>query len=292
MLKKLGTAALVATLGLLGFQASPAQAAPLDASAEAQAGAYTNYYFSNSSNQVVIPSGVSSATISRDWNITQADLADHGGEALTLVGSLTKPDGSTVTIGANSANNGTQLNLNVFTNSGQNVMNSWDQPSITVPASGATGGLASIDFYLGTMGMDGTRTPVAAGTYIVDVSIKIGTTAVTSGENWGDPWRLAESSYNLSYDGSTAVAPTGASSVSFGTTLCLDSAKLTANSDVTVKAFVNGSDSQLFPNVSWYWRSWSNNWRNSPGGMPGSTTVTADDITNGLAAQKIGRAHV
>jgi len=285
MLKKLGTAALVATLGLLGFQASPAQAAPLDASAEAQAGAYTNYYFSNSSNQIVIPSGVSSATISRDWNITQADLADHGGEALTLVGSLTKPDGSTVPIGANSANNGTQLNLSVYTGAGPSIVNSWDQSSITVPASGANGGLASIDFYLGTMGMDGTRSPVAAGTYTVNVSVKIGTTVVTSGENWGDPWRLSESSYNLSYEGSSIVAPSGATSVSFGTTLCLDSAKLTANSDVTVKAFVNGSDSQLFPNVSWYWRSWSNNWRNSPGGMPGTTTVSANDITYGLAAQ-------
>jgi hypothetical protein len=176
------------------------------------------------------------------------------------------------------------VNINLNTSAGP-VSTNWNSTSLVVPESTVTSGSASVNFYLGMFSMNGEREPVAPGTYTVSASLKLGAELVTSGTNWGDAWYLQSNSYNYSLKGASITAPVGSSSGSFSAYVCVDSTKIVAGDALTAKGFVNGTE-ETSPNASWEWRGSANmnSWRQAPNGM-NTTTVVADDVTNGLSAR-------
>jgi hypothetical protein len=284
MFKKLGTAALAASMALLGFQASPALADPLDAASDAVIEQSTNFYYNLTSETFDLPSGVSNANINKSWNIRGEDLAGEAGKTLSLVGSITRPDGTSMEITPANLMGSLSVNINLNTSNGP-VSTNWNSTSLVVPEATVTSGSANVSFYLGGFNMNNERETVAAGTYTVNASIKLGADLVTSGTNWGDPWYLQSNSYNYSLKGASITAPAGSGSGSFSAYVCVDSTKIAAGDALTAKGFVNGTE-ESSPDASWEWRGSGNmnSWRQAPNGM-NTTTVVADDVTNGLSAR-------
>ena len=282
MFKKLGTAALAATMALLGFQASPALADPLDAAADAVVEQKTNFYYDLTSQTFDLPAGVSNGTVNRSWNIRGEDLVGHAGETLAVVGSIIMPDGTAMEI--TPANLMGSLSVNITLNtSGAPVSTNWSNTSVVVPESAVTSGSASVSFYLGGWDMNNNQKPVAPGTYTVNASLKLGADVLTSGTNWGDPWYLQSSNYNFALGGASITAPAAADSGSFSAYVCVDSTKIAVGDVLTAKGSVNGTAVSM-PDAFFDWRGYSsNNWRQGSNGM-NSTTVLANDITYGLAA--------
>lgn len=282
MFKKLGTAALAATIALLGFQASPALADPLDAASDAVVEQKTNFYYDLTAQTFDLPAGVSNGTVNRSWNIRGEDLVGHAGETLALVGSITMPDGTSMEITPANLRGSISVNINLNT-SGAPVSTNWSNTSVVVPQSAVTSGSASVSFYLGGWDINNNQKPVAPGTYTVNASLKLGADVVTSGTNWGDPWYLQSNNYNYALSGASITAPAAATSGSFSAYVCVDSTKIAVGDVLTAKGSVNGT-AVTMPNAYFDWRGYaSNNWRQGTNGM-NSTTVLANDITYGLAA--------
>lgn len=284
MFKKLGTAALAAAITLLGFQAVPAQADPLDAVAESISRQSASVRFDMTSSTQTLPSGASSANFDRSWQLKQSDLTGHEGEALSIVGSITKPDGSVIQIDSANINSGkVSVSLNIYTNAAP-VSNNYRDASITVPASGFTGGQAKVSFYVGGSDINGNATAVDPGTYTFDASLKIGTTVVSNGTAFMDPWYLNSNYYSVIFSGASFTAPAGASIASYSTDICIDSSKLSVGATLTATTLINGASPGSNPNVSWSLRGQTMGPRNGSGNTQNTTVVTQADIDSGLTA--------
>ena len=282
MFKKIGTIALSAAIALLGLQASPAQAANV-ASGDSISSQSASFNYTLTSAPFSVPAGASYVSVRKSWNVKLADLQANAGKKFEIVGSLTKPDGSVTVIEPASMNSGLlSVNINLNTPTG-GVRNDYSSNSVTIPASDVSGGSASVSMYLGGMNMDGTRTPVAAGNYTFTASIKVDGVVATDGAVWGDSWYVNESAYTISLDGSSILAPAGASNGSFNGEACIDSTKIVAGDVVTAKTYLDG----VLKNagmVNWDWRTYvQGSWRNVPSPSPYSTTVAAGDVENGIA---------
>ena len=282
MFKKIGTIALSSAIALLGLQASPAQAAG-DASGDSISYQSSSFSYALSSAPFSVPAGATYINVRKGWDMKSADLAAGAGKKLEIVGSLTKPDGSVTTIEPANMNSGLlSVNINVMTD-GASVRNDYSSNAVTIPASGVTGGYASVTVYLGGMNMDGTRTPVAAGNYTFTASIKVDGVEVTEGATWNDSWYVNDSVYSITMEGGSILVPAGATNGSFNGEVCIDSTKIVAGDVVTAKTYLNGDlkDSGM---ANWDWRTYvQGSWREGVQPSPYSTTVLSGDVTNGLA---------
>jgi hypothetical protein len=281
MFKKLGTAALTAAIALLGFQALPAQADPLDATPESFLSQSTNYSFDLSSQEaatIAIPSGVYSANLSRAWNLRQVELAAHAGETVSIVGTVTAPDGTVSNIVPSDAGRSRwSVSLNISKTNGPGVSNMWNEGTITIPASDVSSGTASISYYMTNYDNNNVKQPLAAGNYIFNPQLKIGNTIVTTGASFTDPWSLTSNRYNYDVQGATVTAPADATSAYLSAEVCVDSTKIAVGDVLTGKVFVDGTE-KTGPMTDYSWRGYVNM---GPSRMPGATVVQGD-ITNGL----------
>lgn len=282
MFKKIVTIALSAAIALLGLQASPAQAATA-AAGDSIARQSASFNYTLTSAPFSVPAGATYVNVRKGWNVKLADIEANAGKKLEIVGSVTKPDGSVTTIEPANMNSGLiSVNINLNTPTG-GVRNDYSSNFVTIPASGVTGGSASVSMYLGGMNMDGTRTPIAAGDYTFTASVKVDGVVATDGAVWGDSWYVNDKAYSISINGSSVLAPAGASSGSFNGEVCIDSTKIVAGDVVTANTYLDGvlKDAGM---VNWDWRTYvQGSWRNVPDPSPTSATVVAGDITNGLS---------
>ena len=283
MFKKIGTIALSAAIALLGLQASPAQAAGSVATGDAIANQSSSFGYALTSAPFAVPAGATYVSVRKGWSLKQVDLVANAGKKIEIVGSLTKPDGSVTLIEPANMSTGL-LSVNLYLNGSNGmVQNSWQDTSVTIPASGVTSGSASVSVYLGGLSMDGTRQTIAAGNYTFTASIKVDGAIVADGVTWGDSWYLNDSGYSVSIDGSSITAPAGASNASFNGEVCIDSTKIVAGDVLTATPYLDGA-AKTAGMLNWDWRTYvMGSWRQGNSPSPSSTTVLSGDVTNGLA---------
>lgn len=295
-LRKVLVATATAALAFSGLSASPAQAAaPVYASGDSVVAALTAYnYDLSNTNKIQVPANSQGGMVNVDFQAGVDWMTANVNKVITATATVLGPNGQAIgtnpsdmtapSVNVNPSFSFCDINASCQYGSNPYTPGQASVYSATVQSGQVRGTLnVSVNFSGGYDMNLGVAQPLPVGEYTVTVQIKAdGVASTVDGTDAGLKQYNARGTVTVS--GSTYTPATAPGSVNHDLSICLDTTKVQAGSTVTSKLFVNDVE-QTGMNVQheWYWRDNS--------GMSSrmyeynqTTTITADDITNGLRA--------
>ena len=287
MLKKLLSIAALTSLLVGGLSATQANAvtANVDPANVLNGGASFNIDLASDATEVVIPAGLSSFQLKRDFQVRSEFLVPRAGQSLSVGFAISLPNGTPIS--SSDQLMGVPTVPTYFPDVsgmlfGTGSSSSWNYQSknISIPADPSTySGSINARFYVEAV--DGETLP--AGTYTFSSSLKTSSGETVAIDEPGQTTEVPKVSYLL--PGATFTVPVGATSLYVGGELCVDVTKVAVDDVLETKVFIDGTEGD-FPSNYWTtksgFRDQSEVGNRSFGMSSASTTVTQYDIDWGL----------
>lgn len=285
LMKKFISSVAFAGVVLSGLGVSQASADTAFVNSSDIAGAYTSFtYYSVDTTSVEVPEGTSSVNTSQPFTLSEEFLVAHAGEVLSYGVSVLDPQGDPITFSEMAS-----ASHPTYSKSGSGWLNGpgswvnvdWENYTLTIPqnASGYSGEYTP-EIYLNASNLNENQT-LPAGTYTVSITLYADGVAVGSEAGV----TVSELINQATVQGTTSTAPAGTNYSGSFARMCADPEKIAEGDALKAEVYVDGVLSQN-GSISWSTRtgflSGQPGFRNSDFGA--STTVTAYDVLNGLAA--------
>lgn len=287
MLKKLLSIATLTSLLVGGLSATQANAvtANVNPANVLNGGASFNIDLASDATEVVIPAGLTSFQLKRDFQVRSEFLVPRAGQSLSVGFGISLPNGTPISSSDQLMGIATVPTYfpdvsGILFGTGGNSSWNYQSKSITIPADPSTySGSINARFYVEAVA--GQTLP--AGTYTFSSSLKTSAGETVAIAEPGQTTQVPKVSYLI--PGTTFTVPVGATSLYVGGAMCVDVTKVAAGDILETKVFIDGTEGN-FPNNYWTtksgFREQSELGNRSFAMSSASTTVTQYDIDWGL----------